>query len=189
MGRCERSGNICQECVSKHVESGKRQVVQREGIATIMKNRDVYPFCAEANNQYVSKESEEGDTLDAHAIVGLQIKILCYISNVTHHCPKNKAHCGSCFNGLNCDGTSQVQNPDCDVDRCEQCGKKLCEGCWWEDDSWCLGECNECDVKMAKSMGQWYGCTCTPGCRCWNPDDCSNKGKSEEESEEESEAS
>eukprot|EP00986_Skeletonema_menzelii_P005440 scaffold1978_cov144-Skeletonema_menzelii.AAC.6 len=189
VGKCERSGNICQECIK----------TCRKCKAT---------GCAKC--------------LDYRVCQG-----------IWHDCPKNTAHCGSCYNGPNCDGTPQVQSPDCekcghefcqecsryvyepecdvdscdyepdscyeckkefckecwrciqkpdcDVDRCDECRKEMCEECW--DGSWCWGDCNTCDVKMAKATNQWNGCTCTPDCLCWDSDKCSNKGKSAEESD------
>lgn len=70
-----------------------------------------------------------------------------------HEDEKAPAHCGSCYNGLKPDGTYKVQNPDCNVDRCGECEKELCIECWSE--SWCMGDCDECDVKMAN--GQIHG--------------------------------
>ena len=83
----------------------------------------------------------------------------------------------SCYNGLNSDGTYKVKNPDCDVDKCDECEKELCTQCWSE--SWCIGDCNECDIKFAKFTNQWSGCECTPDCRYWDEEDCPNNGKSE----------
>ena len=78
-----------------------------------------------------------------------------------------KSHCGKCFDGK-----------EHDVEKCEDCSNEYCDICFCEW-AWGMGDCDLCDIRFAKSTGQWSGCTCSPSCRAWNPEDCENQSDSE----------